>query len=208
MFYIKVCIISIIIVTILNIFLKSKTKFLVKKINCSHYLVGYILTLYFTITLIDFVGFPFLQEWKRLYNLSGSLFNPNLNLIPFNDGLDISNILNILLFIPCGFLLPVLWKKYHTFSNILFYSLLFSTIIEVGQLFTRCRATDINDLIMNTLGSLLGWSLFKIIKNKFPNFSNKSMINYSNNNNYFIRLEPYFYIIISVFSSFLFYTPY
>lgn len=43
---------------------------------------------------------------------------------------------------PFGFLLPTLWEKYRNLWTI------FSFIVEIGQLFVKYRATDIDDLIM------------------------------------------------------------
>ncbi len=38
-----------------------------------------------------------------------------------------------------------------------------SLIIELSQLFNR-RITDIDDLMMNTLGALIGWAIFRMMK--------------------------------------------
>lgn len=41
--------------------------------------------------------------------------------------------------------------------------MLFSAVIEFAQLFMLHRVTDVNDLIMNTLGTIIGWLLVKSI---------------------------------------------
>lgn len=41
--------------------------------------------------------------------------------------------------------------------------LLFSLLIEIGQIFTMYRQTDVNDLLMNTLGVMIGWVIGKYI---------------------------------------------
>ena len=93
-------------------------------------------------------------------NVSYLRFDLNLQLIPIIPMLsDFSNtLLNIALFVPLGFLLPVLWKKFRKFGNTLSFCFGASLFIELAQIFTY-RATDINDLIANTLGGVLGYLL-------------------------------------------------
>ena len=85
-------------------------------------------------------------------------FDLSLQLIPFLPMLsDLKNtVLNVALFVPLGFLLPVLWKKYRNTAKALTFCFGVSLFIEVSQIFTY-RATDVNDLIANTFGGLLGY---------------------------------------------------
>lgn len=85
-------------------------------------------------------------------------FAPNINLEPFAYMFsDFANsFLNVLLFVPLGIFLPLLWKRFKNPFRTLFFGLGLSVMIECLQLFTY-RATDINDLMTNTLGSFLGW---------------------------------------------------
>lgn len=96
-------------------------------------------------------------------------FDRNINLVPFAYMFsDYKNsLLNVLLFVPLGFLLPVLWKHYRTLFRTAGFGLLFSLLIELLQLFTR-RATDVNDLITNTAGTILGWCLGRVVLKLFP----------------------------------------
>ena len=82
----------------------------------------------------------------------------NLNLIPIIGLIDDwkNSILNILLFIPLGMALPFLWNKYRQLKNTLLFGFAFSLAIELLQMLTF-RATDVNDLITNTLGTYLGF---------------------------------------------------
>ena len=99
-------------------------------------------------------------------------FDPNINIVPFSYMFsDYENsILNVLLFLPFGFFLPFFWKYFKAFHRTLFFGFCASLFIEVLQLFTF-RATDINDLITNTLGTFLGWFLAKVIIQLFPSIS-------------------------------------
>ncbi|MGO3650755.1 MAG: VanZ family protein [Vagococcus sp.] len=121
------------------------------------------LVFYLTMALSEIVGFPTLSELHRLTQLGQPLYQPKLNLIPFSAGVDLSSFQNILFFVPLGVSLPVMWQRFqHLFPTII-AGLSFSLFIEGGQLFTPYRYTDINDLIMNTLGVIIGWLLARFI---------------------------------------------
>lgn len=107
-----------------------------------------------------FVGMPTLQFMR---------FELSLTLTPFLPMIaDFKNtILNIILFIPLGIMLPFLWKKYDTLRETLFFGFLMSLAIELLQILTY-RATDINDLIANTVGAVLGYFVFRTTSCIFP----------------------------------------
>lgn len=71
-------------------------------------------------------------------------FDRNLNLKPFAYLFsDFGNsFLNVLLFIPLGLFLTVLWKRYRSFLRTILFGFGFSLAIELLQMFTR-RATEI-----------------------------------------------------------------
>ena len=93
----------------------------------------------------------------------------NLNLIPFLGIMeDLKNsVLNILLFVPLGVFLPVLWDQFRNPVRAVSFGLGFSLMIELLQMLTF-RATDVNDLITNTLGTMLGYLLAKLLRPKIP----------------------------------------
>lgn len=92
-------------------------------------------------------------------------WDPTLNLIPFQD-FSPSNImgmvLNMVMFAPLGFLLPAYFERYRHWGRTLAAGFLTSLTVELIQLFTF-RATDVDDLIMNTLGTLVGFLLAKLV---------------------------------------------
>ena len=92
-------------------------------------------------------------------------FDVNLNWIPFIGMIsDLRNtLLNILLFIPLGCFLPLLWEKYRSLKNTLIFGFGMTLSIERLQLFTY-RATDINDILTNFLGTLVGFCIFRLLK--------------------------------------------
>ena len=96
-------------------------------------------------------------------------FSPVVVYVPFLDMIrgPVETILNILLFIPMGFLLPILYSNYGSISKIALFGFLVSLSIEIVQLF-GFGATDINDLITNTAGACLGFLLYKTFKKRIP----------------------------------------
>lgn len=196
--YLLAILVSMVLITIINIILNKKSS---GKIKWQHYLFGYFLILYLVISLKDIVGFPTLSDLERRVMLGVPIFDPVLNFIPLSSGIEISTILNIIFFMPFGFLLPTLWNKFRKFIPTVFAGFIFSLIIEVGQLFT-IRATDVDDLIMNTLGTILGFILFKILSIIFKKLSNKTMVEEYNKKDSIIKYGPYLYIGIAVISVF------
>lgn len=93
----------------------------------------------------------------------------NLNLIPILGFIDDwkNSILNVLLFIPLGVMLPIGWMKYRINRNAVLFGFGMSLSIEILQIFTF-RATDVNDLITNTLGTFFGFLLAGKLMERFP----------------------------------------
>ena len=74
---------------------------------------------------------------------------------------------NILLFVPFGILFPFIsqkegFKKGKNFFVTLLVSLLFCVLIEGIQLITKVGVFDIDDIIMNTTGAVIGYILYRI----------------------------------------------
>ena len=93
-----------------------------------------------------------------------------INLEPFRDlkrgylGAQSGIVLNCIMFLPMGFLLPTLKKR--GIIKVFLLSLLASLMIECVQ-FLYCwgagrRAADVTDLIMNTAGGVIGYILFRL----------------------------------------------
>ena len=91
-------------------------------------------------------------------------FEPRIVLIPFLDMISgpVDTMLNVVLFVPLGFFLPLLWKKWEHIGSVALTGFLFSLSIEIVQMFGR-GATDINDLITNTVGACLGYWIYKLL---------------------------------------------
>lgn len=70
-------------------------------------------------------------------------------------------LLNIALLLPLGFLLPLIWPAYNRFFRVLALGAAFSLLIELSQML-NIRSTDIDDLLLNTLGAAAGYLLYKV----------------------------------------------
>jgi len=64
---------------------------------------------------------------------------------------------NLLLFVPVGFLLPMLFVRLRSIPGLGWRAAVISATIEILQTFTRSRAFDVDDIILNTLGALAGY---------------------------------------------------
>lgn len=95
------------------------------------------------------------------------------SIIEYNNGniyyFIISLLGNICIFIPLGFILPLIYKLKD--KQIILIGFLLSFSIEFIQIF-QLRYVDIDDLILNTLGTIIGLLLYKFQKN-FLHFLNK-----------------------------------
>lgn len=74
---------------------------------------------------------------------------------------------NIVMFIPWGFGLVLLWKKNRNPGLTLTFSLGLTLFIETCQLFIG-RSVDVDDLILNFAGSCLGAGLYFLLKRRWP----------------------------------------
>ncbi|WP_366017771.1 VanZ family protein [Limosilactobacillus sp.] len=108
------------------------------------------------------VTFSFLTANRNLRYFHGVPYN----LIPFQQ-LDLEWLLNVIMTIPLGIILYLIGRK-NQLVTVFFLSLLFSLFIEGNQfvcdfLFHIGRVADIDDLITNTLGGIIGFYSLKLL---------------------------------------------
>lgn len=105
-------------------------------------------------------------------SLSGAI---NYNLIPFrsislqlahiSQGWARYNLLgNIVPFMPFGFLLPIVFDKINTFWKVIGVGFAVDFCIEVFQYITKIGSFDVDDIILNMSGIILGYLLMKFTK--------------------------------------------
>ena len=117
------------------------------------------------IILARIVYFP----WHHINGRIGALnfnfqklFPPRVNLIPFVHlvdnyaGWQMNIIGNISMFIPVGIFLPACFKQLKTVWKTIIAGSSISLFIEITQLMFYERCSDVDDLIMNTTGVLIG----------------------------------------------------
>ena len=125
--------------------------------------------------LIRFVFYPFFTvngEVQPLIINMSSLQPLRVNLIPLVNILDydikreaaINIIGNISMFIPTGVIMPILYKRLDCFWKVLLAGAGLSFVIEVIQLLFPGSVTDIDDLILNTLGVAVGYGIYVACK--------------------------------------------
>lgn len=139
------------------------TCFLSKWKNNKKYLfLKSILYIYISFVLY-FTLMPFIIPIPLInFNIS----SVNINLVPFNDillghgGSIRELVLNIVMMIPFGIMIPYIYKK--KFLSSIKYTLGFSLIIELFQIFSYggLRSFDTTDLISNTIGGIVGYWLY------------------------------------------------
>ncbi len=125
--------------------------------------------------LLRFTFFPLYRVNGRVQPL---LFNPaaaypfRINVVPFVMLLRHRTKQDILLnltgnfgmFIPSGIILPILYKRLNTFWRVLAAGALMSLCIELLQLPFVARISDVDDLILNTLGTAVGFGLYSGVR--------------------------------------------
>lgn len=117
----------------------------------------YLATMYAAAGLPDITYFRFFPHFN---------FRPFLYMFSAME----TTVLNVILFIPLGIFLPLLWKKYRSCLKTVFLGFSTSLFLEGMQIFTY-RASDINDLITNTAGTILGFLLGRVMLHLFPMIS-------------------------------------
>lgn len=101
-----------------------------------------------------------------------------VNMIPFRtivqciehfdvNVLGINLVGNIVMFIPWGFGLVLLWKRTRRPAVIIAFSLGLTLFIETCQLFIE-RSVDVDDLMLNFIGSCLGAGIFYLLRRIWP----------------------------------------
>ncbi|UQS83425.1 VanZ family protein [Bombilactobacillus thymidiniphilus] len=71
---------------------------------------------------------------------------------------------NVVWFLPLGLLLPVLSSRLHSFVRVVGIGLCLSVLIESLQFILNTGVSDIDDVIFNTLGTILGYAIWSIVQ--------------------------------------------
>ncbi|MDA1477177.1 VanZ family protein [Bacillus changyiensis] len=142
--------------------------FLVFLCGVFHYTIGGIYVppqKEFARLIVQLIPFYFVSDWVKMYQQGGFDFF-------FWNAVKLTA-LNVLLLFPLGVYLRILWKE-TTFKKALLLSFLTSLIIESLQLgfsalgLIEARSFDVDDLMLNTFGSMFGFSLCRYVLSLLP----------------------------------------
>lgn len=127
------------------------------------------------VVVLRFTFFPFGKINGRLQPL---LFDPanffpfRINMTPFVHLFDYpetrSALLNLIgntaMFVPLGIVWPIVYKKLDTHFKVIAAGVGVSLLIEILQLPFFDRVSDIDDLILNSTGFLLGYGIYLLVR--------------------------------------------
>ena len=133
----------------------------------------------FVLFLVLVMKFPQMNMFYEIVDRWKTGIKPSFvdkpNLIPFkiikeyvgnmqtiNDWFGKNLVVNIIMFMPCGFLTPLFLKK-NKIWHIAIVGIILSVIVEMLQALLGVGTVDIDDVILNTVGLLLGFGIYKLI---------------------------------------------
>lgn len=73
---------------------------------------------------------------------------------------------NVVMFIPLGALLPMVFEKLRAFWKTFLCTAGIIIAVELTQLFTLLGSCDIDDLLLNLLGASMGYGLYRLFLKK------------------------------------------
>ena len=140
--------------------------------NDETYVVGWCM---FVVYLLSLAYFLFFAE------ATGRTFTERAyqyNLIPFHEirrffvyrrqlgfaAVALNLACNVLAFVPFGVFLPMLVKRVRSLGKTLLLGFEFSLLVEIVQLFSKVGSFDVDDILLNTFGVLIGYVLFCLMR--------------------------------------------
>ncbi len=119
----------------------------------------YIILLSYFLFFSEHYGRVGMMEDYR-YNLE--LFKEIKRFIEYRQQLGMESVVvnilgNILAFAPFGFLLPMINTRFRNFFRLFFGCFLFTLTVELLQLVLRVGIFDVDDILLNTLGGVIGF---------------------------------------------------
>lgn len=134
-----------------------------RKFSVKQFTAGYLLIMWFGIVMMltTFSRGANFEGWVNFRLFSGYLSAWNqwslseLQLIIFN----------MMMFMPLGFLLPLLSIRTRRFTPVLVISLIVTIGIELTQVLSRRGIFELDDIFHNTLGSIAGYLIMQAILN-------------------------------------------
>lgn len=127
------------------------------------------------IVVVRFTFFPFGKVDGQVQPLVfdvANAFPPRINLLPFvymadypTTGEILLNFIgNTFMFLPLGIVWPTVFRQLDTHKKVILSGVGASLLIEILQLPFFDRVSDIDDLILNSLGFLMGYGIYLLVK--------------------------------------------
>lgn len=69
---------------------------------------------------------------------------------------------NVVMFVPLGFFIPYVFRKADSFRHSMIYALITIVCIEIIQLVTLLGSLDVDDLILNMIGVVIGYLIYRL----------------------------------------------
>lgn len=127
-----------------------------------------------TVTLLPFRTFLHSEPTANIvpvFNTIRDMVNTSSDMKSFMMSFWIINILgNLLLLVPLAIIVPIIFEKCRSIKSIVLLCFFVSVTIEFIQYISmylgNARAVDIDDVILNTLGAIIGFTVFKLINKR------------------------------------------
>ena len=157
---------------LLFLILLAFLKFMKRKSNM--YLLCFSVMYIYLCVVLDLTQFPIYASEGMKAAMGGQNVWREMNLIPLKTivtDFSMESVLNIIVTIPLGFGLSFLMRC--SWRQIMLSGLLVGGCAEAGQLLTALwvgftfRHVNIDDILLNIIGVLLGYGVFKIFRNVF-----------------------------------------
>ena len=127
----------------------------------------------FVINIFNIGDEPYWEQVKMSINLVpfrtiyGSLYSIIHRTIPYLIPHDIISLLgNFALFIPFGLFIPRLFERYRRFVKFILLAFAILISIETFQVLTLRGSFDVDDIILNLAGAVIGFYIARIAKSR------------------------------------------
>lgn len=134
--------------------------------------LGWVLFLAYLALLVYFLFFAesFDRDWvRREYSYNLELFKEIKRFYLYRDQLGVKAFVlnvfgNVAAFVPYGFFLPIVSRRSKKWWNTVLLSFGFSLCVELIQLIFRVGSFDVDDILLNTIGGILGYIGYRAVQ--------------------------------------------
>lgn len=104
----------------------------------------------------------------RTYHYNLVLFKEIRRFIVYRETLGTTAVVlnlfgNVAAFLPFGMILPIMGRRFRSFFFMTLLTFEFSLVIETIQLVCKVGSFDVDDLLLNTIGGMLGYLGFAVM---------------------------------------------